>query len=820
MPTYDIPSLQQFESGDTAPTVRNKLNANAANTEAYIQLVEDHLEGSGVDGVLWGLGLVVSAGSGLSVNLTAGAAYVGFRIEVAAKGNSSGEAGYTLGPNGTYWCWLGQDGKLYFTTSSTPPSVQRCVLLAKVVTGQSGVTSVDNQPDGKSYVPDWAATWSCGSDVAIGDCVYITGTSVAKARADSASTMPGYVVAAKPGATTCRLAMPGQILPLHSSLSSAGPGDLGYVSPTAAGAYTTSPPTSPNWQQKVVEVLDASRMRYTGSIANEASASAGSHTQNTDTGTTSASFTLNNDATGAPTENCSLEVERGTSADVRLRWNEADDAWEHTRDGSTYKRITTDHTELDNKGTNTHAQIDTHIADTTQHLTTSEKNNLHAPNTDTGTNSATFTLLNSQSGTPTQNAALQVERGSGSDVAIRWNESTDTWQFTNDGTTWNNIPSVSSGAPTDASYVTLNPEAGLSNETQHHNISYTFRHPGIRHQHNRGSSDNGGYLMVLHERSRDSFEFNLSGGVADGFTTSVGGTATLSAITNDYYDGNRCIEIANTAGSGSYGLIRAADTVPTASDTVWVVRCSARATSGTGALELGLECFDQNESSLGTRFSTVLTPSSSWAENVWTFVGTGSDANRQMITGTRFVRPVVRAQNNTVGTLHLDLLQLQPGLSLIQTADAEMGGGGLVNDGTNNDIRTTYFWDSTNNIGCYRCQNPDQATAQDRDVYVTVRLSRFLQFALTGALQFRYRTSIASGSTSIQLVEVRDDNGGTVTLSPTPAALQNTSWTTTSYQPTTGTWNNFGRLIFHFKVTVAQNQSVDLAWAGANYVGY
>ena len=45
---------------------------------------------------------------------------------------------------------------------------------------------------------------------------------------------------------------------------------------------------------------------------------------------------LNNDVTGSPTENAAIEIERGTSTNVQIRWNETDDRWEYTNDGSTY----------------------------------------------------------------------------------------------------------------------------------------------------------------------------------------------------------------------------------------------------------------------------------------------------------------------------------------------------------------------------------------------------------------------------------------------------------------------------------------------------
>lgn len=48
---------------------------------------------------------------------------------------------------------------------------------------------------------------------------------------------------------------------------------------------------------------------------------------------------LNNNETGAPSENAGLEVERGTSTNVTLRWNETDDCWEFSNDGTDYQRI-------------------------------------------------------------------------------------------------------------------------------------------------------------------------------------------------------------------------------------------------------------------------------------------------------------------------------------------------------------------------------------------------------------------------------------------------------------------------------------------------
>jgi hypothetical protein len=50
---------------------------------------------------------------------------------------------------------------------------------------------------------------------------------------------------------------------------------------------------------------------------------------------------LNNNAVGAPSQDAGIEIERGSSTNVALRWNETGDVWEITTDGSTYSAIAT-----------------------------------------------------------------------------------------------------------------------------------------------------------------------------------------------------------------------------------------------------------------------------------------------------------------------------------------------------------------------------------------------------------------------------------------------------------------------------------------------
>ena len=79
-------------------------------------------------------------------------------------------------------------------------------------------------------------------------------------------------------------------------------------------------------------------------------------------------------------------------------------------------------------------------------------------NTETLTiNDNIIVLNNNASGAPSENAGIEVERGSSDNVSIRWNETADTWQLTNDGTTFADVQaSITAGAGLSKSANTIN----------------------------------------------------------------------------------------------------------------------------------------------------------------------------------------------------------------------------------------------------------------------------------------------------------------------------------------------------------------------------
>ena len=68
--------------------------------------------------------------------------------------------------------------------------------------------------------------------------------------------------------------------------------------------------------------------------------------------------------------------------------------------------------------------------------------------------SDTEIVLNSGQANGALSGVIRNDRGSDADVSIRWYEVTDKWQFTNDGTTYYDLPTAASDLTNDAGYLT------------------------------------------------------------------------------------------------------------------------------------------------------------------------------------------------------------------------------------------------------------------------------------------------------------------------------------------------------------------------------
>ena len=76
--------------------------------------------------------------------------------------------------------------------------------------------------------------------------------------------------------------------------------------------------------------------------------------------------------------------------------------------------------------------------------------NLLVQGTTTNTNVNTLSVSNNEivindgtTGAPSQNGSIRIDRGTSTDTVLRWNESTDKWEWTNDGTNYYNLNNYS-----------------------------------------------------------------------------------------------------------------------------------------------------------------------------------------------------------------------------------------------------------------------------------------------------------------------------------------------------------------------------------------
>ena len=131
-------------------------------------------------------------------------------------------------------------------------------------------------------------------------------------------------------------------------------------------------------------------------------------------------------------------------------------------DGSAWVSMKNTNTDVDVSKANLLARLASfdgtetvNIGDADDDTTVVIRGNLQVDGTTTTVNSATLSVadniivLNKDvTGTPSENAGLEVERGSATNVKFRWNESTDKWQFTEDGTTFYNLVNVQDASET------------------------------------------------------------------------------------------------------------------------------------------------------------------------------------------------------------------------------------------------------------------------------------------------------------------------------------------------------------------------------------
>ena len=282
--------------------------------------------------------------------------------------------------------------------------------------------------------------------------------------------------------------------------------------------------------------------------------------------------------------------------------------------------------------------------------------NLIVSGTTTSINTETLTvddniiiLNNNATGAPSVDAGIEIERGSSTNVLIRWNETTDKWQFTNDGSTYTDLgigsASISSTAPTSP----VNGQIWFYQDTAQTFVYYGSNWIEI------GAVSNGARVEVsstapaspatgdlwFDSDTAQTFTYYDSQWIeigASGMAASVGDSAPASPVngqiwfdsanasTNVYYD-SQWVEVGGGAGGSTVSISDSAPSSPTAG-TLWFNSTSGATFIYYGSVwvEVGVAPFDQLLSTLDAKGDLLV----GTADNTVTKLGAGS--NNQVLT--------------------------------------------------------------------------------------------------------------------------------------------------------------------------------------------
>ena len=333
-------------------------------------------------------------------------------------------------------------------------------------------------------------------------------------------------------------------------------GDLAYNSTTGVISYTT--PTNLSDFSNDTNFITLTDISATGDVTYNNTTGVISFTERTDAevlGLISATGSISyNSSTGE------ISFTQRTDAQVRgLISASGDISYNNTSGAITFNNSSgyiTGYTETDTLDSVTGRGATTANDITVGGLTVT--GDLLVSGTTTTINTATLDVADNQitlnsdvTGAPTENAGIIINRGTSTDVDIRWNETTDKWEFTNDGSTYKVIPAQVSDLSNDSNYITL---ADISATGD---ITYNNATGGI-------SFNNAtGYITRTGISATGNISYNNTTGVISfnntaGYLTSYSETDTLATVTTRGATTTNAAEFGGlTVGGTSVALVGA-----------------------------------------------------------------------------------------------------------------------------------------------------------------------------------------------------------------------------------------------------------------------
>ena len=372
-----------------------------------------------------------------------------------------------------------------------------------------------------------------------------------------------------------------------------------------------------------------------------------------------------------------------------------------------------------------------------------------------------ITLNANHTGSATQNAGLEIERGDDSNVVLQWNEANDYWEIASGGTIGRIITTGDEGAGNGFDADLLDGQEGT------HYLDFT-------------NATN---------KPDPTIDVNLTGKVTGS------GTTTLT----DLADGTIAIttELANTAvTAGSYG---SASLIPT-----FTVDEDGRITAAADVSVAGVSDTDWYVANNTFQISTVDGSTFNTVINQFTGLGVTGDIT---VTGTVDGRDIA-ADGTKLDNIETGA-QVNPTaaeiLTSLKTVDGEYSGlDADLLDGAN----SSFYTDFTNQTNL-----PDPTITLAGDVTGSVTLTDLASGTLTADIAASGVTAASyGGATSIPIITVAADGRLTAVSTASVAGIGSTQWynANNTFQINTGDGSSYNTIISAFDANVDFGAGIDV----------